>query len=165
MRLRSHGYITLAFLLLIPRLSAQTPTAEDVLKTRETALTSGDSDAVLRLFADDAVVVTSSGRLLIGKEQIAVWVKDQVNRQQREEAGARQVQGNKLTWSGKVHRDDWKTLGVSPLEVRQDAIVENGRIRFFNTTFVPDSADRLESARKKQQKNHGHEPGIRNVER
>jgi hypothetical protein len=150
MRFRADRYLALALLLLIPRLWAQTPPGDDVLQAREAALSSGDADAVLRLFADDAVVVTSSGRLLSGKEQIAGWVKDQVNRQQREEAGARQVQGSKLTWAGKVHRDDWKKLGVSPLDVRQDAIVDGGRIRFFNTTFVSESAERLEAARKKQ---------------
>jgi hypothetical protein len=62
-----------------------------VLKAREAALLRSDLDAILTLFADDAIVVTSSGRLLIGKEQTKVWVQDQVDRQQREEAGQRQT--------------------------------------------------------------------------
>ncbi|MPY86580.1 MAG: DUF4440 domain-containing protein [Luteitalea sp.] len=151
MRFRAHLILILALALgLAPPLWAQSPAAEDVLKAREAALDAGDADAVLRLFADDAIVVTSSGRLLIGKEQISAWVKDQVNRRQREEPGVRQAQGNKLSWAGKVHREDWQKLSVSPLEVRQDAIVAAGKIKFFNTTFVPESADRLGAARKKQ---------------
>ena len=123
--------------------------AESVLKAREAALIAGDLDTVLGLFAEDAVVVSSSGRLLIGKEQVKVWVQDQIDRRQREEAGARDAQGNKLSWSGKVYRDDWQKLGVSPLDVNQDAIIQSGKIKFFNTTFTPESGAKLRAARKK----------------
>jgi hypothetical protein len=119
------------------------------LKAREAALAARDVDTILGLFADDAVAVTSSGRLLIGKEQIRIWVQDQVDRRQREEAGPRQAQGSKVSWSGKVHHDDWQKLGVSPLDVTQDAVVQGGKIKFFNTTFTPESGTKLEAARKK----------------
>jgi hypothetical protein len=143
--------LMLIILLLFPLSAhAQGTDAESVLKAREAALVGRDLDPILTLFADDAIVVTSSGRLLIGKEQIRVWVQDQVDRQQREEAGPRQMQGNKLYWPGKVYRDDWQKLGVSPLDVTQDAIIENGKIKFFSTTFSPDSWVRLEAARKKK---------------
>ena len=79
-----------------------------------------------------------------------MWVQDQVDRQQREEAGPRQIQGNKLSWPGKVYRDDWQKLGVSPLDVTQDAIIESGKIKFFSTTFTPESWVRLDAARKKK---------------
>lgn len=139
------------YILAVSSLSgaaAQNPDAETVLRAREAALAAGDFDAVLGLFADDAVVVSSSGRLLIGKEQVKVWVQDQIERRQREEAGARSVQGNKLSWAGKVYREDWQKLGVSPLDVNQDAIIQSGRIKFFNTTFTPESGAKLRAARK-----------------
>jgi len=135
--------------LLVPGLWAQDIEADAVLRAREAALAAGDLEAILSVFADDAVVVTSSGRFLIGKEQIRVWVQDQVDRHQREEVGSRQVQGNKRSWGGKVYRDDWHKLGVSPLDVMQDAIIERGKIKFFNTTVTPESATRLQAARKK----------------
>ena len=51
------------------------------------------------------------------------------------------MQGNKLSWAGKVYRDDWHKLDVSPLDVTQDAIIEGGKYgKFFNTTFTPESA-------------------------
>jgi hypothetical protein len=129
--------LMLIILLLLPlNAHAQATDVESVLKTREAALVGRDLDAILVLFADEAIVVTSSGRLLIGKEQIRVWVQDQVDRQQHEEAGHRQMQGNKLSWPGKVYRDDWQKLGVSPLTVTQDAIIESGKIKFFSTTFI-----------------------------
>ena len=153
MKLRSDtiSALMLIILLVLPLSAyAQATDAESVLKARETALVGRGLDAILTLFADDAIVVTSSGRMLIGKEQIRVWVQDQVDRQQREEAGPRQVHGNKLSWPGKVYRDDWQKLGVSPLDVTQDAIIQGGKIKFFSTTFAPESWVRLETARKKK---------------
>lgn len=129
---------------------AQRSEAESVLKSREVALLSRDLNAVLNLFADDALVVTSSGRIFIGREQIRNWVQDQVERGQREEAGARYFQGAKLSWPGKVYRDDWEKMGISPLDVTQDAIVRDSKIRFFSTTFAPESAARFQAARKKK---------------
>jgi len=151
MKLRSETFsaLMLIILLVFPLGTyGQGTDAESVLKAREAALTGHDLDAILTLFADDAIVVTSSGRLLIGKEQIRVWVQDQVDRRQREEAGPRQIHGNKLSWPGKVYRDDWQNLSVSPLEVTQDAIIQGGNIKFFSTTFSPESWNRLEVARK-----------------
>ena len=153
MKLRSDVISALMLIILLvspSRAHAQATDADAVLKAREAALPGRDPDAVLTLFAEDAIVVTSSGRLLIGREQIRVWVQDQVDRRQREEAGPRQVHGNKLSWPGKVHRDDWHKLGVSPLDVTQDAIIQGGKIKFFSTTFTPESWLRLEAARKKK---------------
>jgi hypothetical protein len=44
-------------------------------------------ETVLQQFADDALVVSSSGRLMRGCDQIRSWVQDQVERSPREEAG------------------------------------------------------------------------------
>jgi len=60
------------------------------------------------------------------------------------------MQGAKLSWPGKVHRDDWQKMGISPLDVTQDAIIRAGRITFFNTTFTPESAARFQAASKKK---------------
>lgn len=129
---------------------SQSPEGESVLKAREAALLARDLAAVLNLFADDAIVVTSSGRIFVGREQIRSWVQDQVERGQREEAGPRYIQGAKLSWPGKVYRDDWLKMQISPLDVTQDAIIRDGRIRFFNTTFSPESAARFQAATKKK---------------
>lgn len=78
-----------------------------VLKARESALLARDGEAVLQLFAENALVVTSSGRIFIGREQIKIWVQDQTERAQRDEAGPRYQQSAKLSWPGKVYREDW----------------------------------------------------------
>lgn len=72
-----------------------------------------------------------------------------MERSQREEAGHRYQQGTKLSSPGKVDRDDWQQMGISPLEVTQDAIIREGKIHFLNTSFTPESAARFQAARKK----------------
>jgi hypothetical protein len=121
------GSVLALAILLVPWLWAQGIETDSVLRACEAALAAGDLNAILSLFAEDAVVATSSGRLLIGKQQIRGWVEDQVGRHQREEAGFRHVQGNKLSWAGKVYRDDWHKLEVSPLNVTHDALIEGAR--------------------------------------
>jgi hypothetical protein len=85
-------------ILLVQRLWAQDIEADAVLRAREAGLAAGDLHAGLSLFADEAAVVTSSGRLLVEKEQVRGWV---------------------------------------------------GPNKSFYTTFIPESARRLEAARKK----------------
>jgi len=98
MKRRRYGMVVFVLALALTQQAwAQGSDVESVLKAREAALIARDFDRALGLFADDAVVVTSSGRLLIGKEQLRVWVQDQIDRRQREEAGSRQVQGSKLS--------------------------------------------------------------------
>jgi ketosteroid isomerase-like protein len=55
------------------RPAAQSAEDETVLKARGTALLERNVEAVLQQFADDALVVSSSGRLLKGRDQIRIW--------------------------------------------------------------------------------------------
>jgi hypothetical protein len=114
------------FVATASRIAAQSAEDEAVLKARETALLARNVEAVLQQFAGDALVVSSRGWLLSGRDQIRSWVQDQVERSQREEAGPRYQQGTKRSWPGKVYRDDWQQMGISPLEVTQDAIIREG---------------------------------------
>ncbi len=54
---------------------AQSAEGESVLKAREAALLARDLEATVNLFADDALVVSSSGRIFMGREQIRNWVR------------------------------------------------------------------------------------------
>jgi ketosteroid isomerase-like protein len=75
MKLRLYVSAVLALAtLLVPRLWAQGIETDAILKARQAALTAGDLHAILRVFADDAVVATSSRRIRIGKEQTREWV-------------------------------------------------------------------------------------------
>jgi hypothetical protein len=132
-----------------PQPAAQRLEGEAVLNARETALLARDVDVVPQGFADNALVVTSSRGFLRGHDQIKSWVQDQVELGQRDEAGPQYQQGAKLSWRGKVSRDDWQKMGISPLDVTQDTLLRDGKIRFFDTNFTPESAARFEAARKK----------------
>jgi hypothetical protein len=100
MKLRLYVSSVLALaILLVPRLWAQDIEADAVLRAREAGLAAGDLHAGLSLFADEAAVVTASGRLVIGK--------------------------------------------------RADPRVGRGPNKSSYTTFIPESARRLEAARKK----------------
>jgi hypothetical protein len=148
MRRTSLGTLVCVALLIAACAGGPPPRAEleSVLRAREQALIARDLETILDLFADDAVVTTSTGRKLTVKDQIRVWVKDQIDRNQREEASPRQHDGNKLSWSARVYRDDWNKLGVSPLDAVQDAVIEDGKIKAFNTRLTPVSAAKLEAA-------------------
>jgi hypothetical protein len=128
--------------------SAQATDAESVLRAREAALLARSVEGVLDLFADDAEVTTSSGRHFLDKQGIRGWIQEQVDRDQREEVvGSRRPHGDRLVWTGRIYRTDWQNLGVSPLEVTQEAIIEEGKIKLFITTFSQESAARLNAAR------------------
>ena len=89
MKRRRYGMVVFVLALALTQQAwAQGSDVESVLKAREAALIAREFDRALGLFADYAVVVTSSGRLLIGKEQLRVWVQDQIDRRQSEEAGS-----------------------------------------------------------------------------
>jgi hypothetical protein len=140
--------------VLLGRVSAteaQTDDAESVLRAREAALMTRDVERVLAVFADDADVTTSSGRHFTDKQGVRSWIQEQVDRNQREEVvGTRRMEGGRLTWNGKVYRTDWANLGVSPLDVIQEAIVEGGKIKLFVTSFTQESAAWLNVARAAQ---------------
>jgi len=83
-------FVALAFVAALLAACAGAPlresAPESVLSAREAALIERDVEKILAMFADDAVVTTSSGRRLIGKDEIRVWVKDQ-----RTEANVRRL--------------------------------------------------------------------------
>jgi hypothetical protein len=112
------------------------------------ALSEGDVDGVVAQFTEDAVVKSSGGRLSSGREEIRAFTQDQVLRNQREVLiGSRVIEGNVVKWRVLVSRDDWRLLGIDHLEVNQEAVVENGRIKRFSNTFSSEATDRLKAAR------------------
>src|SRR5262249_38396551 len=57
-----------------------------------------------------------------------------------------QVSGNQVTSRGKVWLNDWRQLGIAPLESIAMATVQNGKISSLSATLTPDSAARLQAA-------------------
>jgi rhodanese-related sulfurtransferase len=121
---------------------------EAPLDARFAALRAGDVDAIVALFAEDATVRSSGGRISTSPEEIRAFALDQVSRNQAEElVRPRQVEGDVVRWTVRVSRDDWRALGIEWLEVKQEAVVRNGKIRSFTNTLTPESAARLRQTR------------------
>ena len=121
--------------------SSQSPIRADPLEMVDVfhfAINNDDVDAMLDLFADDAVV-TDDESVIEGKEQIRNWV---VYSQRM--AGLRltmlhsEMHGDKVTWIDTAHNGSKVEDGVSLL--RWMAVVQKGRIKSLTVSFlsVPD---------------------------
>jgi hypothetical protein len=53
---------------------------------------------------------------------------------------------NRVTWTDLHANNGFRRLGVSPLEFRGEAVVENGKLVSLTTTFSPAAVQRLRSA-------------------
>lgn len=136
-------------LLAVPGIAAQAQPRPDsapeaVLEARQAAFNSADVEAVVGLFAEEAVLISGTRRVTYsGQDAIRGFVQDQVGRNQQEFALERSVQGDQVTQTVRISRDDWRALGIESLFGVQDATVRRGRITFFTTTLSQESESRL----------------------
>lgn len=102
-------------------------------------------EAAVALFADDATVVvplyTRNTR-----EGIRAWQQELADQNFEAEFVSPQVDGNWVTWTGKISLDPWRRLGVAPLDGQWEMTVEAGRIKFFRFSLTPDSTAKLQAA-------------------
>src|SRR5207249_9591443 len=124
---------------------AQATDPLSVVTAFNAALNAHDGAAALALLADDAVVKTPSGNVYTGKQQIAAYVQGLFAQDYRAEVDSQQIQvaGNQVTSKGKVWLNDWRQLGIAPLESIAVATVEGGKISSLSATLTADSAARL----------------------
>ncbi len=106
----------------------------DVPKAYIAAANSGNFDAALAFYADNAAVRNPLG-LFVGKQQIGDWLKADVQTTRANPAGY-QVNGNTVVVTGTVSLDRFMKMGVDPVVFRSDYIIENGKIKFFSPTVL-----------------------------
>ena len=106
----------------------------DVPKAYIAAANSGDFDAALAFYADNAAVRNPLG-LFVGKQQIGDWLKADVQTTRANPAGY-QVTGNTVVVTGTVSLDRFMKMGVDPVAFRSDYIIEDGKIKFFSPTVL-----------------------------
>jgi hypothetical protein len=118
--------------------SSQSPIQADPLEmvnVFHSAINNDDVDAILDLFADDAVV-TDDESVIEGKEQIRNWV---VYSQRM--AGLRlmmlhsEMHGDKVTWIDTAHNGPEEEDRVSLL--RWTAVIQKGRIKSLTVSLMP----------------------------
>jgi hypothetical protein len=119
-----------------------------VVTAFNTALNAHDGATALALLADDAVVKTPSGTVYTGKQQIGAYVQGLFAQHYQAQVDSQRIQvmGNMVTSPGKVWLDDWRTLGIAPLDSIAEAIVQGGKIISLSAVLTPESAAKLQAA-------------------
>jgi hypothetical protein len=118
------------------------------------AVNAGDLDAILELYADDAVHIflptpDGSAGVCFGKAQFTMWYEQSLANKDRVELadGSLAVDGNQATFLTRNSSEPWRTLGLESLEAKADLVVIDGRIMTHVVTLTPDSVRQLQAAR------------------
>jgi predicted ester cyclase/ketosteroid isomerase-like protein len=130
---------------------AQDPGA--VVQAFETAARAGDLDRALSLLAENAVVTGISGRAYTGREEIRARLIDARAHGEylMEGPGPRTVTANRVVWSQYFFAEDLRDLGVAPMLVNAEAVVEGGRITRLAYRPSAESEQRLRIATSAQE--------------
>ncbi len=112
-----------------------------------------DIDAVMRLFADDAVVTLvppppGAPGTFRGKEEIRGFVQMLIPGFHVESRNFR-VEGDKVTWFSTVSDDFFRQSGVDSADANCEAVVQEGKIKSFTPTFTPETLAKLRAAAEK----------------
>ena len=116
-----------------------------VVTAFDTALNAGNVEAALGLFAPDGVVTTQTATYR-GTQQLRTLLQELVDEHFQFQSSNRQVTGDTETHTAQVSTDDWRGLGVAPLEARAEVVVRSGKIVAFTVTYTPASLARLQAA-------------------
>jgi hypothetical protein len=125
-----------------------------VIEAYLAAVNAGDLDAILALYADDAIHIflptpDGSAGVCYGKEQFTMWYEQSLANQDRVELedGSLAVAGNQATYLTQIRSEPWRTLGLEALEAKADLVVIDGRIMTHVVTLTPESVRQLQAAR------------------
>lgn len=134
---------------LTPDSEARLQAAEAVLGVVlafENAQNTGDVEAAVALFAEDAVGVTADGERFVGRDRIRAAVLGSVAGRARIERIRYQVSGDRVTSLVTLTSQGLRAQGVGGLQVQAEALVRDGKIVFTSSSFTPESAGRLQAA-------------------
>src|SRR5688572_17238196 len=147
--------IGMALALGLAQVAGAQPVPTDpvsVFVTYLRAVSAGDVEGALALFADDAVLTIippppgTSGHW-VGKEAIReqlVYGKE--NGVKGEPIGAPQVEGNRVTARSKVTNRFFLEWGVAPVQFTSEAVIQNGKLTSFTNTMDPSERERVAAA-------------------
>jgi hypothetical protein len=113
-----------------------------------------DLDAILALYADDAVHIAlptpdGSAGVCLGKDQFRLWYEQSIKDGDQIEVvdGTLKVDGNSATFAVRISSEPWKKLGLEALDATAECVVVDGTIRTHVVMLMPDSVRRLLIAR------------------
>ncbi len=97
------------------------------------AANSGDFDAALAFYADDAVVRNPLG-LFVGRDAIAGWLRQDVQTTRATPADFQQINGETVINTGTVRLQRFADLGIEQVAYRSEYLIRQGKIIFFAPT-------------------------------
>jgi ketosteroid isomerase-like protein len=121
-----------------------------VVEALDAACNARDLEAVMGLFADDAVVrqlpPPLDGGVYRGKEQVRAWFAPQLAGFHIDSRD-REAHGQRVTWSAKMIADVLRQMGISePVDASAEAVVRDGKLVSFTVTNPTASAAAHEQA-------------------
>jgi hypothetical protein len=133
-------------------LSSDDPAA--VIDAYVAAVNAEDLEAILDLYADDAVHIflptpDGSAGVCLGKAQFTMWYEQSLANSDRVELedSTLAVDGNQATFLTQITSEPWRELGLESLEAKADLVVIDGRIMTHVVTLTPESVRKLQAAR------------------
>ena len=125
-----------------------------VIEAYLAAANAGDLEAILDLYADDAVHIflptpDGSAGVCVGKANFRMWYEQSLANSDRVELkdGTLAVDGNQATFLSQISSEPWRKLGVESLEAKTDLVVIDGRIVTHLVMLTPEAVRTLQAAR------------------
>ena len=143
----------LVVMLALPAaLYAQETDPASVVIADAEAISAGDIDAAMALWADDAVVKLvppippDSPDTYTGKAELRAWFESLVAMNFKIEVEILQVEGDTVTALAKTWVDPTREMGVAPLVATEVYTVHDGKIKGLTWTLSDESLANLQAA-------------------
>lgn len=138
---------------------SQSPSS--VASSFDADLNNHNSSAALALFADGATVsdlsniaclpgpppICKGSNEFVTKTQIRGWLEQLVSiNVQLNQTQIFHVSGNNVSWAVEISVDEYRRLGVAPLEANVNATIENSKFTSFSIELTAESTEKLSLA-------------------
>jgi ketosteroid isomerase-like protein len=145
-RTRLMAITVLALMLALPgTLLAQESDPEALVRSLYEALNTGDIDAALAFYADDAVESLGDFGTFSGKEELRSSFEVEVARNATWELENFQVEGDSVTFTNRYTNNNLRALGVT-LEGIEVITIQDGKITTDTWTATEESLAALQAA-------------------
>jgi hypothetical protein len=131
----------------LPNLAAAQDAQPDpvsVIKRLFAARNAANPDAAATLFAVNGEIVNVVGARFSGMDAIRRFMAGGIGQNGRYDLQAIRYEGGVVRWTDLVTNDVYRKLGIAPVEVVGEAVVDEGRIKSFITHFPPSSMEKFE---------------------
>jgi hypothetical protein len=125
-----------------------------VIAAYVTAVNAGELEAILALYADEAVHIflptpDGSAGVCLGKANFRLWYEQSLANRDRIAVanGSLAVDGNQASFVTRMSSEPWRRLGVEMLEAKADLVLIDGLIMTHVVTLTPESVRALQAAR------------------